>query len=278
LDDQGYVFKNPKITTGLSLTGILWAFTHSCMQNWHPLTWISHMLDCQLFGLNAGGHHFTNVLLHTIPVILLFLVFQKMTGALWRSAFVAALFAIHPLRVESVAWIAERKDVLSGVFFMLMLGAYVRYVRKPASMRYVIVALVFALGLMAKSMLVTLPLVILLLDYWPLQRFAYISSTGSQPKTAIARRRSQKSIVTRLVLEKVPLLVLSAASSIITLFAQRRATVSGEFLPLSWRINNAFVSYVAYIWQMICPIRLALVYPHPEYRLSFWQVAAAIRS
>src|SRR5438034_4956523 len=224
-DGPGYVFKNPQITTGLTSTGILWAFTHSCMQNWHPLTWISHMLDCQVYGRNAGGHHFTNVLLHTIAVILLFLLFQKMTGALWRSAFVAAVFAIHPLRVESVAWIAERKDVLSGVFFMLTLGAYVRYVRKPASMRYVIVALVFALGLMAKPMLVTLPLVLLLLDYWPLERFVYISATVSKPKTAIARSRRQKSIVTRLVLEKVPLLVLSAVSSIITLFAQRSVTV-----------------------------------------------------
>jgi protein O-mannosyl-transferase len=275
-DDPGYVFENPQITTGLTSTGVLWAFTHSHVGNWHPLTSISHMLDCQLFALQAGWHHFTNVLLHTIAVILLFLVFREMTGALWRSAFVATVFAIHPLRVESVAWIAERKDVLSGVFFMLTLGAYVRYVRKPATTRFVIVALVFALGLMAKPMLVTLPLVLLLLDYWPLERFAYSSSTVSKPKTAIARRRSQKSIVTRLVLEKVPLLVLSAASSIITLFAQTRATVSVEFLPLLWRINNALVSYVAYIWQMICPIRLALLYPHPEHRLSFWEVAAAI--
>src|SRR5438552_9657101 len=169
-DDPGYVFRNPHISTGLTSAGVLWAFTHSHMQNWHPLTWISHMLDCQLFGLNAGGHHFTNVLLHTIAVILLFLLFQKMTGALWRSAFVAALFAIHPLRVESVAWIAERKDILSGVFFLATLCAYVPYVRKPSSIRYLAVVLLFALGLMAKPMLVTLPFVLLLLDYWPLGR------------------------------------------------------------------------------------------------------------
>ncbi|PYV53463.1 MAG: hypothetical protein DMG98_20945 [Acidobacteria bacterium] len=275
-DDQGYVFQNPRVTPGLTLTGILWAFRHSHMENWHPLTWISHMLDCQLFGLNPGGHHFTNVLLHTVAVILLFLVFHKMTGAVWRSAFVAAVFAIHPLRVESVAWVAERKDVLSGVFFMLTLGAYVRYVREPSGIHYLVVALFFALGLMAKPMLVTLPLVLLLLDYWPLDRFSYISSTKSKFKTGTAHWRSQKSIVTRLILEKVPLLVLSAASSVITLFAQRQAGVSTESLPLSWRINNALVSYVAYIWQMICPIRLALVYPHPEYRLSFWEVAAAV--
>jgi len=275
-DDQGYVFQNPRLTPGLTLTGILWAFRHSHMENWHPLTWISHMLDCQLFGLNPGGHHFTNVLLHTVAVILLFLVFHKMTAAVWRSAFVAAVFAIHPLRVESVAWVAERKDVLSGVFFMLTLGAYVRYVREPSGIHYLVVALFFALGLMAKPMLVTLPLVLLLLDYWPLDRFSYISSTKSKFKTGTAHWRSQKSTVTRLILEKVPLLVLSAASSVITLFAQRQAGVSTESLPLSWRINNALVSYVAYIWQMICPICLALVYPHPEYRLSFWGVAAAI--
>jgi protein O-mannosyl-transferase len=276
LDGPGYVFENPQITRGLTSTGVLWAFTHSHMHNWHPLTWISHMLDCQLFGLNAGGHHFTNVLLHTIVVILLFLVLQKMTGALWRSAFVAAVFAIHPLRVESVAWIAERKDVLSGIFFMLTLGAYVRYVRKPGRIPYLIVALVFALGLMTKPMLVALPLVLLLLDYWPLGRFTPISLTQWKLKTGTNRWRSQSSIATRLILEKVPLLALSAASSLITLFAQGRAAVSAESLPLVWRINNAFVSYVAYIWQMICPIRLALIYPHPEDRLSFWEVAAAI--
>ena len=275
-DDQGYVFQNPRVTSGLTLTGILWAFRHSHMDNWHPVTWISHMLDCQLFGLNPGGHHFTNLLLHTVAVILLFLVFHKMTGAVWRSAFVAAVFAIHPLRVESVAWIAERKDVLSGVFFMLTLGAYVRYVREPSGIRYLVVASLFALGLMAKPMLVTLPLVLLLLDYWPLDRFASISLTKSKFKTGTAHWRSQKSIVTRLILEKVPLLALSGASSLITFFAQKRATVSVEFLPFFWRINNALVSYVAYIWQTIWPVRLSLFYPHPEYRLLFWQVAAAI--
>ncbi len=234
------------------------------------------MLDCQLFGLQAGWHHFTNVLLHTTAVILLFLVFQKMTAALWRSAFVAALFAIHPLRVESVAWIAERKDVLSGVFFMLTLGAYVRYVREPSSIRYLIVAVLFGLGLMAKPMLVTLPLILLLLDYWPLDRFRLISSTESKLETRIAHWWSQKSVETRLVLEKIPLIALSVASSIITLFAQKHAVGSIESLPLLWRMNNAFVSYVAYVWQMVCPTRLALVYPHPQYRLPLWEVAFAI--
>ncbi len=275
-DDQEYVFENPKINTGLTSTGVLWAFTHSHAENWHPLTSISHMLDCQLFGLQAGWHHFTNVLLHTIAVILLFLVFREMTGALWRSAFVAALFAIHPLRVESVAWIAERKDVLSGVLFMLTLGAYVRYVREPSSIRYLIVAVLFGLGLMTKSMLVTLPFVLLVLDYWPLGRFAHVSLAEPKSKNGFARWWGHRSIPTRLILEKIPLIALSAASSIITLFAQKRAAISVESLPLVWRMNNAFVSYVAYIWQMVCPIRLALVYPHPEYRLSLWGVALAI--
>src|SRR6266566_7895207 len=253
-DDPRYVYENTNITEGLSISGIVWAFTHIHSMNWHPLTTISHMLDCQLYGLKAGWHHCTNVLLHSIAVMLLFVGLLQMTGAFWRSAFVAAVFAIHPLRVESVAWIAERKDVLSGVFFMLTLGAYIRYVRKPSRGRYVVVGMLFALGLMAKPMLVTLPLVLLLLDYWPLERFVHTSSSKSKVKSGIARWRSQKSIVSRLVLEKVPLLVLSAASSIITLFAQRNATVSVEFLPLFWRVNNALVSYVAYIWQMVYPI------------------------
>ncbi len=209
-------------------------------------------------------------------MILLFLVFQKMTGAVWRSAFVAALFAIHPLRVESVAWIAERKDVLSGVFFMLTLGAYIHYVRKPSGMRYLAVALLFALGLMTKPMLVTLPFVILLLDYWPLGRFTNVSPTESNLKTGITHRWNQTSTATRLILEKIPLIVLSVGSSIATVLAQKPAISSIENLPFLWRINNAFVSYVVYMWQMIWPINLALFYPHPEYRLSFWEVAFAV--
>ncbi len=265
LDDPEYVFENPQIIAGLTSTSVLWAFTHSHGGNWHPLTSISHMLDCQLFRLQPGWHHLTNNLLHTIAVILLFLVFEKMTGALWRSAFVAAVFAIHPLRVESVAWIAERKDVLSGVFFMVTLGAYVRYVRKPSSLRYVLVALFFALGLMSKPMLVTLPFILLLLDYWPLARFANASPSELNPKPQFTHWGNHKLIPRRLILEKIPLIVLSAASCIITLFAQKPAVSS---VPLLWRINNAFVSYIAYLWQMVYPIHLALFYPHPEYRLA----------
>ena len=168
-DDNDYVLKNAQVARGLTFEGIAWAFTHVHSSNWHPLTWISHMVDCQLFGLNPEGHHFTNVLLHIATAILLFLVLRQMTDSFWPSAFVAAIFAIHPLRVESVAWVAERKDVLSGLFFVLTLGAYTRYVRAPWSLsRYGLVLLLLAAGLMCKPMLVTTPFVLLLLDYWPL--------------------------------------------------------------------------------------------------------------
>src|SRR5256886_1909174 len=173
-DDHVYVYDNPLVTKGLTINGIVGAFTRAHARNWHPLTTISHMLDCQLYGLNAGGHHFTNLALHTVAVLLLFRVLRVMTGALWPSAFVAALFAIHPLHVESVAWVSERKDMLSAVFFMLTLAAYVRYAMAPSLGRYFIVALIFTLGLMSKPMLVTVPFVLLLLDYWPLRRFGKV--------------------------------------------------------------------------------------------------------
>src|SRR4029453_13759789 len=169
-DDHVYVYENPLVIRGLSTEAVIGAFTHTHARNWHPLTTLSNMLDCRLYGLNAGGHHLTNLILHTISVLLLFLVLKQMTGALWQSAFVAALFAIHPLHVESVAWVAERKDVLSAAFFMLTLAAYAQYARKPSAPRYLVVALLFAFGLMSKPMLVTLPFVLLLLDYWPLGR------------------------------------------------------------------------------------------------------------
>ncbi len=258
-DDPRYVYQNTRITNGLSLSGIAWAFTHIHSMNWHPLTTISHMLDCQLYGLKAGAHHFTNALLHTLAAIFLFLALQQMTGALWRSAFVAAVFAVHPLRVESVAWIAERKDVLSGVFFMLTLLAYVRYVRAPSIARYVITAVVFACGLMSKPMLVTLPFVLLLLDYWPLCRNE-------------ARRPDQGRQPWQLIIEKIPLIALSVGSSVVTFVVQKGALGWTEQLPVPARINNAVVSYVLYIWQMLWPMKLAVFYPHPEYRLPVWEI------
>ena len=255
-DDNYYVYNNPIVEKGLTLPGILWAFTHVWAANWHPLTWLSHMLDCQFYGLNAGGHHLTNVLLHTATVILLFLVLRRMTGCLWRSAFVAAVFAIHPLRVESVAWVAERKDVLSGLFFMLTLGAYVHYARHPWSpARYGLVLLLFALGLMCKPMLVTLPLLLLLLDVWPLNRLQ--TQAGAEPVFRLARRP----IPRRLIFEKLPLFALAIASVVITLFAQMRVVESSENLSLSTRLGNALLAYVAYMGQMFWPSGLAVLYP-----------------
>jgi protein O-mannosyl-transferase len=256
-DDQNYVYENRDITGGLTLRSVEWALSHRHAGNWHPLTTISHMTDCQIFGLHPFGHHLTNVLLHTTAVLLLFVLLRQLTGALWRSAFVAAIFAIHPLRVESVAWIAERKDVLSGVFFMLTLMAYHRYVRAPSVGRYVVVGVTFALGLMSKPMLVTLPLVLLLLDYWPLERFAHTRS-----------RRTR-------LLEKIPLLVLSAGSCFATVMAQKQTIGYAEQAPLTWRVANALVSYVTYIWQMLWPAKLALFYPHLEDRIPAWEIWAA---
>jgi protein O-mannosyl-transferase len=256
-DDNDYVYDNPMVARGITLKGIVWAFTHVHSANWHPLTWLSHMLDCQLYGLNPGGHHLTNVLLHTATVIALFLVLREMTGALWRSAFVAAVFAIHPLRVESVAWVAERKDVLSGLFFMLTIGAYVRYARRPWSWgRYGLVLLLFALGLMSKPMLVTLPLVLLLLDYWPLQRVEPRKLSG-------------------LVLEKVPLLALSAASCVATLWAQQGAIQSTESFSMPLRLGNALVTPMIYLGQMVYPAGLAAFYPYPHNGLPPWEVVLA---
>jgi tetratricopeptide (TPR) repeat protein len=266
-DDNTYVYENPKVAAGLTRRGITWAFTHFHSSNWHPLTWLSHMLDCQLYGLNAGGHHFTSVLLHAVVAILLFIVLQEMTGAVWRSVFVAAVFAIHPLRVESVAWISERKDILSGLFFVLTLAAYVKHARAPSLGRYLVVVLLYAFGLMCKPMLVSLPLVLLLLDYWPLRRFTEPSSTR------------------RLFIEKLPLIGLAAMSCLVTLFAQRLTAVSTNHIPLAWRVGNAAVACMIYIVQMVWPLHLAPFYPHPAdgqfapgviNQLPAWQIVLAI--
>src|SRR6266446_4489895 len=236
-DDDEYVRANSRITNGLTLEGIQWAFTHVHAANWHPLTTISHMLDCQLYGLQPWGHHLTNVLLHAAAAIFLFLALWQLTGARWPSAFVAAVFAIHPLRVESVAWVAERKDVLSGVFFMLTLWAYARYARssQPSSGRYMIALVLFALGLLCKPTLVTLPFVLLLLDYWPLRRFALQSPPSFTPadsrRDQVAIRRGENRSrdgaaptkpVQYLLIEKIPFFLLSAASCVATLLAQER--------------------------------------------------------
>ena len=263
-DDHVYVYENPLVIKGFSAEGMIAAFTHTHARNWHPLTTLSHMLDCQLYGLDAGSHHLTNVILHTISVLLLFLVLKQMTDGLWQSAFVAALFAIHPLHVESVAWIAERKDVLSAVFFMLTLAAYTHYTRAPSVPRYLLVALLFAFGLMSKSMLVTLPFVLLLLDYWPLNR---IEGNKSREFGYLLRR---------FITEKIPLFAMSIFSCIATLLAQRQGPSAIDQLPFLWRLENTFVTYVTYIWQMLWPARLAVFYPHPNDRLSLLPVMGAI--
>ncbi len=288
-DDNMYVYENPAVTRGLNLKGVEWALTHVVCANWHPLTMMSHMLDCRLYGLNAGGHHLTNVLLHTASVILLFLVLRQMTGFLWRSAFVAAVFAIHPLRVESVAWVAERKDVLSGLFFMLTLWAYTRYVASdqpslrfgmagkwqvtrtdPASSRvprhpslfYCLVLLFFALGLMCKPMLVTLPLVLLLLDYWPLRRVVGGGWQVTGPDSHVTHHASRITPqIGHILLEKLPLIGLAVASCVVTIFAQHEALQSFEHISLSLRVGNAPISCVAYLGQMFWPAGLAVLYP-----------------
>jgi Tfp pilus assembly protein PilF len=257
-DDNDYVYANPVVAQGLTFKGLVWAFSGAHAENWHPLTWLSHMLDCQLYGLRPAGHHVSSVIFHAATVIALFLVLRQMTGAFWRSAFVAAVFAIHPLRVESVAWVSERKDVLSGLFFMLTIAAYVRYARLPWSpARYGLVVLLFAMGLMCKPMLVTLPVVLLLLDYWPLRRM-----------------ESQK--FSRLLLEKLPLLALSAGSCLVTLLEQTKLTLpTGSSLPLGMRLVNAVVSCAVYLGQMVYPAKLALFYPYPFKGFPGWEVALA---
>ena len=272
-DDPNYVSENNQVRAGLSWHGVVWAFTHIHSHNWHPLTTMSHMLDCQLFGLKPGAHHFVNVLLHSVTAVLLFLLLAQLTqspgetGSIWSSAFVAAVFAIHPLHVESVAWISERKDVLSGLFFVLTLLAYFYYTQKPNIGRYVTMSILFACGLMAKPMLVTVPVILLLLDYWPLNR-------GQRSEV-----RGQKVSTPRwveLVVEKIPLFVLSIASAVATLIVQNEGVglVRLEVLPLWWRITNAFTAYLVYIWQMIWPANLAVAYHHPG-KLPLWQVAGA---
>ena len=255
-DDNIYVYENAEVAGGLSLKGLAWVFTHTDCSLYHPLTMLSLMGDYQLHGLHAGWYHFTNVLLHTASAILLFLVLRQMTGALWRSAFVAAVFAIHPLRVESVAWVAERKDVLSAFFFMLTLGAYARYVRKPDSPgRYVLVAVAFVLALLSKPTVVTLPFVLLLLDYWPLHRF-------EQPRK-----------LSGLILEKIPLLALAAGACAMTVLAAGKEITTGNIIPMPSRLGNALVSYAVYLRQMVWPGGLAVFYPCPEKGLPAWEMA-----
>ena len=269
-DDNEYITHNAVVRGGLTKAGVIWAFNGWRLANWHPLTLLSHMLDVQVYRLNPRGHHLTNLLFHVANVLLLFWVLVLMTKSLGRSAFVAALFAIHPLHVESVAWISERKDVLSTFFWLLTMLAYVRYTKHPNIARYLPVVLFFALGLMSKPMLVTLPIVLLLMDYWPLRRLAF-----AQPRHSTLN--TQQSTLNRLILEKSPLFALAAASCALTLIAQRSGGALGalKHYPIEVRIGNALVAYVSYIGKMIWPRGLVVIYPHPGDSLPAWQALSA---
>jgi tetratricopeptide (TPR) repeat protein len=269
-DDNGYVTQNSHLQPGFTLANISWAFRATIMANWHPLTWLSHMADVQFFGLHPAGHHATSLILHVLNVLLLFFLLRAATGFLWRSFFVSALFALHPLNVECVAWISERKSLLCTLFFLLALFAYGWYVRKPGIGRYALVAAMFVLGLLAKPMIVTLPFVLLLLDYWPLNRLPLPGNAG---ETSQFFKK-----LWPLALEKLPLLLFSAASAYITVIAQARANtvaVSGTYaLPV--RLSNALWSYLLYVLKALWPLRLAIFYPHPEGSLPLWKPALGL--
>jgi protein O-mannosyl-transferase len=261
-DDGGYIYENPRVVDGLTIDNIVWAFTTGHESNWHPVTWISHMIDCNIYGLDPGRHHATNLFIHICNALLLFLLLRKLTGELWPSALVAALFSIHPLQVESVAWVSERKNLLCGLFWILTLLGYIRYIARPCLGRYLAMISFFALGLMAKPMIVTLPFVLLLLDYWPLCR----------TRSRLPRYR----IWYPLIVEKIPFFLLSALSSAVTLLVQQKggAVTSFQAYPLWARVANATVSYAAYIKNMVWPFNLAIFYPLPG-EISVWQVLGA---
>lgn len=272
-DDHDYIVENSHVNTGLRCDNIVWAFSKIHAFNWHPVTWMSHMLDCELYGLKAGGHHFTSILFHLANAFLLLVVFKLMTRRFWPSFFVAAAFALHPLHVQSVAWAAERKDVLSTFFWMLTMWAYICYVNRPGIKRYLLAFFVFGVGLMAKQMLVTLPFVLLLLDHWPLNRFkAKSQSTGSVEDFSASNK------TLRLILEKIPFLVLSVIASVMIFLVQQRTGVMRSTIdhPLPHRLSNAFVSYIVYIQKMFWPSNLAVFYPHPGGNLPARQVVMSI--
>ncbi len=265
-DDNFYVAENRHVLSGLSPENIRWAFANTEAGFWHPLTWLSLMLDYELYGFYAGGYHLTNVLFHLASVLLLFLVLARMTGALWKSAFVAALFALHPLQVEPVAWVSQRKDVLSTFFAMLALLMYCRYAERPGTARYLPVVFFYILGLMSKPMIVTLPFAMLLLDYWPLQRFALGKADEQRLGNANAGTgRFPERAPSRLLCEKIPLIILAILASALVFFTERGVGALSSFTAVSLdaRIANALVSYVVYIQKMIWPSGLAFFYPHP---------------
>jgi tetratricopeptide (TPR) repeat protein len=271
-DDSSYILKNFQVRSGLTWDTVKWSFTTFREGNWHPLTWLSHALDYQIFHLNPAGHHYTNLLLHAANAVLLFFLLRQATGVTWPSLIVGALFALHPVNVESVAWAAERKNVLSMLFFLLALHAYDRYARTGRRYLYLLVTICFALGLMAKPQIVTLPFVLLLWDYWPLQRIGARSAADGSPAPSTPRSFRY------LVWEKFPLFILAAADSVVTMLAQRagNAVRTVTEVSLSARLGNVFVSYVRYIGKALWPSRLAAMYPRPSNSLPAWQVVGAV--
>lgn len=268
-DDPDYVFQNSRVATGLSFENIRWAFTTTHFSYWHPLTWMSHMLDAELFGLHPGNHHTMNLVLHTLNAVLLFCALRLLTGALWKSLAVAAFFAVHPVNVESVAWISERKNMLVALFWFLTMSAYARYARRPGLGRYLVVAGCFSASIMSKPIAVTLPFVLLLLDFWPLGRL------GGSNRDGVAV--SAPAAAGRLVLEKVPLLMLSVAASVTTFLSQQSigSVKSLTLYPLPARLGNSLIAYVRYLGKMLWPQDLAVIYPHPGTSLPVWKPVAA---
>ena len=267
-DDGVYVYENHHIQDGLSINSIIWAFKSMYAANWHPLTWMSHMADISLYGMNPGQHHLTNVILHIINTLLIFYLFTHIAGSLWSACFIAALFALHPLHVESVAWVSERKDLLSALWGLLTLISYVRYVKQLKLKWYLLALIFFTASLMSKPMLVTLPIILLLWDHWPLKRFSFYSSSIRNELNAVS--------IWRLILEKIPFFLLTASSGIVTIIAQKSggAVASLDIFTLDIRIGNAIVSYSQYIGKMFWPCGLAVFYPHPG-KLPLWQIIGA---
>jgi tetratricopeptide (TPR) repeat protein len=269
-DDHSYVTGNPSVRAGLTYSGAIWAFTTVHSYNWHPLTWLSHMFDVQLFGLNPWGHHIVNVLFHVANSVLLFTILRKITAAPWRSLLVAVLFAVHPLHVESVAWIAERKDVLSTFFAFLAISAYVDFARSSKTVKYLFVLLFFVLSLMAKPMFVTLPFVLLLLDYWPLSRWR-----SNLFDSGVAMTESKPRALSSLIIEKIPLFTLAVTSSAVTYYVQKKAGALNLDTPFLLNVGNALISYMKYIAKMFWPHPLAVIYPFNPDEINYLTASAA---
>jgi tetratricopeptide (TPR) repeat protein len=263
-DDPSYIINNPHVTSGLTIDNIDWAFTSIHASNWHPVTWLSHMLDIEFFGAQPKWQHLVNVIFHLLNTLLLYLLLFRTTGAHWKSSFVAGLFALHPLHVESVAWIAERKDVLSAFFFFITLHLYHLYVIRPSYSRYILSLIAFSIGLMSKPMLVTLPFILLLMDYWPLQRLSF--SKKNEHPSPTTQNNKNNSLLLKIMMEKLPFLALSVISSIITFYAQSRggAVAKIKLVPISFRFLNSLVAYANYIFKMILPRNLSVIYPLPD--------------